>query len=148
MLGLRLAMEAQPRWKKGQPPQSTTGVESTSSIHVMARVVSRWSKKWPPIMCDMPSRNTGRVKTRLAQKRRLIEASSGFACSCAVTVRGSDAIPQIGQEPGSERTISGCIGQTYSVRLAGKRGIGSSAMPHFGQGPGSAFSTSGSIGQV
>ena len=57
--------------------------------------------------------------------------------------------PQIGQLPGSLRTISGSIGQTYSVRLvAGAGSIGSSAMPHFGQAPGPSCRTSGSIGQV
>ena len=30
MLRLRLTIDAQPRWKNGQPPQSTTGVARTS----------------------------------------------------------------------------------------------------------------------
>jgi hypothetical protein len=47
--------------------------------------------------------------------------SSGFASS-TVTVRGSSAMPQIGQLPGSARTISGCIGQVYSVLACGERG--------------------------
>src|SRR5438552_3164752 len=33
MLVERLTTELQPRWKKGHPPQSTTGVASSNSIH-------------------------------------------------------------------------------------------------------------------
>ena len=84
----------------------------------------------------------------LAQKRRVMSSSSGFASSM-VAVRGSRAMPQMGQSPGSSRTISGCIGQTYSVRVAGAVMVsGSSAIPHFGQLPGPSWRTSGSIGQV
>ena len=62
----------------------------------------------------------------------------GIASSSNVTVRGSSAMPHIGQEPGSERTISGCIGQTYSVFTVGADGAaGSRAMPHLGQAPAS-----------
>jgi hypothetical protein len=58
-------------------------------------------------------------------------------------------MPQIGHEPGSSRTISGCIGQTYSVLTDGTEGAaGSKAMPHFGQAPGLLSRTSGSIGQI
>ena len=35
-----------------------------------------------------------------------------------LTVRGSSAMPQIGQLPGSDLTTSGCIGQVYSVVVA------------------------------
>jgi len=62
--------------------------------------------------------------------------SSGFASSLAVTVRGSSAMPQIGQFPGSARTISGCIGHVYSVLLAASAGdSGSSAIPHLDTAP-------------
>jgi hypothetical protein len=61
--------------------------------------------------------------------------SSGFLSSI-VTVRGSSAMPQIGQLPGASRTISGCIGQVHSVFVTGATVSGSSAMPHFGQAPG------------
>src|SRR5579875_331979 len=61
----------------------------------------------------------------------------------------TSAMPQTGQVPGSERTISGCIGQVYSTRVAGAVGIsGSRAMPHLGHGPGSLARTSGSMGQT
>jgi hypothetical protein len=58
-------------------------------------------------------------------------------------------MPQIGQLPGALRTISGCIGHTHSVRVAGSAGAtGSKPMPHVGQAPGAAARTSGCIGQV
>jgi len=58
-------------------------------------------------------------------------------------------MPQIGQEPGASRTICGCIGQVYSVRLTGAVTVaGSSAMPHFGQLPGPGCLISGCMGQV
>src|SRR5580704_10982233 len=58
-------------------------------------------------------------------------------------------MPQIGQFPGWSRMISGCIGQVYSVRAAGKLATtGSSGMPHFGQEPAPCWRTSGCIGQV
>ena len=37
-------------------------------------------------------------------------------------MRGSSAMPQIGQLPGSSRTISGCIGQVHSVLTTGNSG--------------------------
>ena len=65
--------------------------------------------------------------------------SSGFASSSSVTVRGSSAMPQIGHAPGAGRTISGCIGHTHSVRVAGAASAtGSRAMPHIGQAAGPA----------
>jgi hypothetical protein len=61
------------------------------------------------------------LKTTPAQNRRIISTSSGLASSSKVTVFGSSAMPQIGQLPGSERTISGCMGQTYSALSDGAR---------------------------
>ena len=62
-------------------------------------------------------------------------ANSGLA-ALAVTVRGSSAMPQIGQVPGPSRTICGCMGQVYSMRSVAAEGwVGSSAIPHFGQAP-------------
>ena len=83
------------------------------------------------------------------QKRRFMSTYSGFGPSSTVTVRGSSAMPQIGQLPGTSRTISGCIGQVHSVFVTTAAEIsGSSAIPHFGQAPGLALTTSGSIGQI
>src|SRR5690606_38097006 len=85
------------------------------------------------------------------QNRRRMSRYSGLGPSSAEIVRGSSAMPQIGQLPGSSRTISGCIGQVHSVFVfvAGAVGVArSSAMPHLGQAPGRSDSTSGCIGQV
>ena len=57
--------------------------------------------------------SSGSDRTTLTQNRRVMSTSSGFFPSSSVTMRGSSAIPQIGQEPGASRTISGCIGQVY-----------------------------------
>ena len=56
------------------------------------------------------SSSNGKVKTTLNQKRRFILINSAFSSSPVATCGPSD-IPQIGQEPGPSRTISGCIGQ-------------------------------------
>src|SRR5687767_1457308 len=97
----------------------------------------------------MATMNSGRERTALIQNRRVMSTSSGFGASSRVTVLGSSAMPQIGQEPGSPRTISGCMGQTYSIFVAGIANVsGSNAMPHFGQAPGLDSRTSGSIGQM
>ena len=104
---------------------------------------------WPGSMSDIARMNSGRERAALIQKRRVMSTSSGLGASSRVTVLGSRAMPQIGQEPGSSRTISGCMGQTYSVLVAGAASVaGSSAMPHFGQAPGLDSRTSGSIGQT
>src|SRR5215469_18342679 len=92
--------------------------------------------------------SSGAVSTTPIQKRRVISRSSGFSSVVAVTVRGSSAIPQIGHEPGSDRTISGCIGHVYSVRVVGSGLSGSSAIPHDGHGTGLGSRTSGHIGQT
>ncbi len=63
-----------------------------------------------------------------------------------VTVRGSSAMPQIGQAPGALRMTSACIGHTYSVRVAATGTAGSSAIPQTGQDPGWSCETSASMG--
>ena len=70
----------------------------------------------------MARNNTGSVRTRHTRNRRDMSISSGFGSSSAVTVRGSSAMPQSGQLPGSSRTTSGCMGQVYSVLAAGAAG--------------------------
>ena len=160
MLVLRFTSDAHPRWKNGQPPHSTTGVARMSSSHGSIELhggsTSRPPRSMPipPMnacghnMLPMAIASSGAVSARLIQKRRVMSRSSGFASS-TVTVRGSSAMPQIGQLPGPARTISGCIGQVYSVLVAGRAGdSGSSAIPHLGQGPGPICRTSGHIGQT
>ena len=100
MFRLRCTIDVQPRTKNGQPPQSTTGVASTSSIHSSAP---------PPEATGAPAAGTGRppsinsigaVSASDIQKRRVMSSSSGLACLDAATMRGSSAIPQIGHAPG------------------------------------------------
>src|ERR671924_1259835 len=98
-------------------------------------------------MSDIARKKIGAVSATEIQNRRVISTSSGLASSSKVTVLGSSAMPQIGHEPGSWRTISGCMGQTYSVLTDGAAGAADSkAMPHFGHAPGGVSRTSGSIG--
>ena len=94
--------------------------------------------------------SNGTARTTLTQKRRVMSWSSGLSSSPpAAPARGSRAIPQMGQLPGTSRTTSGCIGQTHSVRVAGGCGlVGSRPIPHFGQVPGSSWRTSGCMGHV
>src|SRR3954470_14523848 len=88
-------------------------------------------------MSDIAKINSGNESAALVQKRRVMSTNSGLGASAKLTVRRSRAMPQIGHEPGSGRTISGYIGQTYSVLFKGTEGAaGSSAMPHFGHAPG------------
>ena len=114
MFRLRWTSEYQPRWKNGQPPHSTTGVASSSSIHEPKRLSI--GEAMAGMRCPIVKTSSGTVSATLTQKRRVMSASSGFSGSSAeVTVRGSSAMPQIGQLPGASRTISGCIGQVHSV---------------------------------
>src|SRR3989441_8673921 len=148
MFRLRLTIDAQPRGKNGQPPQSTTGVARTSCSQAMSRLDSPWRSGWPGSMTPITNASNGTLSATLTQNRRVMSFSSAFSSS-PVAVRGSRAMPQIGQDPGALRTIWGCIGQTYSVRAAGSGApTGSSAMPHLGQEPGPGCRTAGCMGQV
>ncbi|OGF21968.1 MAG: hypothetical protein A2V63_09215 [Candidatus Eisenbacteria bacterium RBG_19FT_COMBO_70_11] len=149
MLRLRFTTDCQPRTSSGHPAHSTAGVASASSSQPLRPDVASGSKGRPGMSSLMPSASTGTASATATQKRRRMSASSGFSCSSRATVRGSSAMPQIGQLPGATRTISGCIGHTHSTRSVGAAGsMGSSAMPHLGQAPGPCWRTSGSIGQV
>ncbi len=149
MLRLRLRIEATARTKNGQAPQSTTGVASTSCSQSRNWGESTRPSGSPGIISPMASTSVAAASGSEIQKRRFMSTYSGLAASSTVTVRGSSAMPQIGQLPGASRTISGCIGQVHSVRVVATDGIaGSSAMPHFGQAAGPSLSTSGSIGQI
>src|SRR5260370_5079000 len=149
MFRLRLTIDCHPRTKNGQPPQRTTGVARNNSAEVSMRGEIILSSGEPGRYAPMAASKIGAVSATLTQNRRVMLASSGFCSSSAEITRGSRAIPQIGHDPGSARTISGCIGQTYSVLVLGKAGkAGSSAIPHFGHAPGLFWCTSGSIGQM
>src|SRR5581483_7028294 len=148
MLVDRLTMDAQPRWKNGQPPQSTTGVARNNSNHGNQPLGSaRWTGM-PGNMSAMAIESNGTVSATPPQRRRVISLNSGLSSSAAVTVRGSSAMPQTGHEPGPARTISGCMGQVYSIRAVGAGISGSSAMPQLGHGPAFFARTSGHIGQT
>ncbi len=158
MFGLRLTSEVQKRWKKGAPPQSTTGVARANSSQ--GRIELQGKNRSPTMtnapmkacgqnMVPMAMASRGAVRARLTQKRRVMSRSSGFSSCAAVTVRGSSAMPQIGHEPGPGRTTSGCMGQVYSMRADGAAGTsGSSAIPQEGQAPGLGSRTSGHMGQT
>ena len=79
---------------------------------------------------------SGSVRPRLIQNRRDMSISSGFASSAISRCGAQAPCRRWGNSP-ALRTISGCMGQVYSVRVTGAaRVTGSSAMPHFGQAPG------------
>src|SRR5574340_1607103 len=134
MLRLRLTSDAQPRWKIGQPPHSTTGVASANSIHCSAVIETDSDSACGSRSVPIAIPNTGKASAALVQKRRVMSFNS--VLSSVVALRGSRAMPQIGQLPGSLRTTSGCIGQVYSTAPGADGDSGSSAMPHFGQLPG------------
>ena len=109
MFGLRFRTDAIARAKKGAPAQSTTGVASTSSSH------SIQPGRCQPNISPIATASSATVKGRAPSSRRCMSFSSGLTGSSSETVRGSSAIPQMGQEPGASRTICGCIGQTHST---------------------------------
>src|SRR5207249_5669328 len=114
IFGLRLTSEDQKRSKNGQPPQRTTGVARKNSM-AFRTVDVRCRPSDSP---SMESSRTGSDKAALTQKRRRIESYSGSASTAAKTSIGSSAMPQMGQLPGPNRTISGCIGQVYRVSFS------------------------------
>src|SRR6266536_3145844 len=126
MFGLRLTMDCHPRSKNGQPPHNTTGVARISSSQITARADMTRPTGPLEIMSAMVRKRIGAARTALTQKRRDMSRSSRLSSPSRVTVRGSNAMPQIGHVPRPFRTISGCIGQVYSVPagflVAGVRG--------------------------
>src|SRR5438309_5456865 len=115
MLGARFTTEAHPRWKNGQPPQSTTGVASNHSTQFFVEPVKVWGSDKPGIISAMARSMTKREGPRQIQNRRVISSSSGFPSSTSETTLGSSAIPQIRQAPGLVSNTSGSIGQMYST---------------------------------
>ena len=126
MLGLRLTIDCQPRWKNGIAAHSTTGVASANSIQPASAspIQSRTGRRaiGPIVMIS-----SGMDNAALTQNRLVKSVSSGLGPSSPVgTPIGSSAMPQIGQEPGLSRTISGCIGQVYCVPFGGAGSTGRS----------------------
>ena len=148
ILRLRCTTDCQPRTKKGSPHHRTTGVASPNSIQAHILSENRCCMGMEGINAETINASMGTASAMLIQSRLVILASSGLESS-AVTSRGSSAMPQIGQLPGTSRTICGCIGQVYSICFAGARAVElSNVMPHFGQLPGPACLISGCIGHV
>src|SRR6266566_6641555 len=143
-------MDLHPRTKNGQAPHNTTGVAKINSTHCQVLGdANRMSGDNAGKKSDIATSRIRIVSAVHSQNRLVMFASSGFFSSSVATILGSRAIPQIGHDPGSSRTISGCMGHVYSVFVAGGAPTtGSSAIPHFGQSPGPCWRTSGSIGQV
>ena len=112
MFRLRFRTDSTARTKKGHPPQRTTGVARASSSQTI-----QVDPAWPILGRNsrMAIATSGTDKTVQTQNRRRMPESSGFSSSSPVAVRGSSAIPQIGQFPGASRMICGCIGQVHSV---------------------------------
>src|ERR1700693_4391026 len=147
MFGLRLTSEVQKRWKKGNPPQRTTGVANASSSHGNAAPGKVRCNDVLENIAPMATAISGAVRARLVQKRRVMSCNLGLASEAAVMVRGSRVMPQMGHEPGAGRTISGCMGQVYSVRVEATGTSGSRARPQEGQGAGLFSRTWGHMGQ-
>ena len=142
-------MDRHPWTKNGQAPHTTTGVARASSIRSSPREDANQLNETPGMSPPIAMATNGRDSPRHTQNRLRMFRSSGFSSSSASTVRGSSAIPHFGQLPEWSCTTSGCIGQVYSIRVAGSVGlIGSRAIPHSGQSPGPFCRTSGCIGQV
>src|SRR5262245_40472963 len=108
ILAEQLTTDRQPRWKNGRPHHNTTGVASASSIHLVAAGPIQFAGERRAAIESIAIANSGVLNITLTQSRRFMSASSGLASSSAATLLGSSAIPQIGQFPGSSRTISGC----------------------------------------
>src|SRR5882762_3350135 len=90
----------------------------------------------------MERTSNGSDKAALTQRRLHIESYSGSACSPAMMSIGSKAMPQIGQFPGPNWTISGCIGHVYRIFCA-LAGGGASRACSIPEVPGAARNFSG-----
>ena len=110
MLRWRVTNDAQPRSKNGQPPHSTAGVARISCTQTARcggdqRIERRFG--------EMLGHGHGEQwhRERKADPEAPGHVAQFGIFGSAVGVIGSSAMPQIGQGPGSSRTISGCIGQ-------------------------------------
>ena len=93
MLRLPLTIDSQPRTNNGQPAHSTTGVASTNWIHGGLRAPGFELRRGRDHRQGQDRNRQGSA----TQNRRVMSTSSGLASSAPVIVRGSSAIPQIGQ---------------------------------------------------
>jgi len=123
MFGLRFRTEAKARAKNGAAPQSTTGLASPSSSQLIDPGGCQ------PNISPIATARSASVNGADTSSRRCMSTSSGLAGASSVAIRGSSAMPQMGQLPGASRTICGCIGQTHSVRLPPSCTGGEAAAP-------------------
>src|SRR4051794_26232390 len=93
MLSERLVIEFHPRSNSGQPAPRTTPDDNASSIQ--RRLIEGTS-------ACMDKTITGMERRALAQKRRVIDWSSGWGADASerLGISGSSAIPHLGQTPG------------------------------------------------
>ena len=112
MLRLRVTSERHARTKNGQPPHSTTGVASASSIHARAAARGRAARGAGSIS-PIASANSGAVSSgarpRSAASCRRSSGSSSSSATPIVERLERHAADRAGAGPAS-RTISGCIG--------------------------------------
>src|SRR6187399_823325 len=80
---------------------------------------------------DIANRKTGAVNAAEIQNRRFMSMNSGSGASLRVISFGSSAMPQMGHEPGPICTISGCIGQVYSISEPAAGAAGRSCDKYF-----------------
>ena len=114
MLRLRRFTECQPRWKKGSPAHSTTGVANANCSHGPQLALTSDLSGLPGIISPIVRISSGAESASPTQKRRVMPSSSLVSCS-AVTVSGSSAMPQIGHPVLDVSRTCGCIGQVHTV---------------------------------
>lgn len=104
--------EVQPRARNGRPLHSTTGVPSTNSAQSDPRSPNTSRTAPKPRNGPIARASSGIVNTAPIRNLRVKSTSSGFGPSSGIAADASSrAMPQIGQEPGCDRRMSGCIGQ-------------------------------------
>src|SRR3546814_2253220 len=64
-------IDAQPRWKNGLPPHSTTGVARRSCIHSPACPAKRLATGLSGSMSDIATMKSGNVRTASSAERRV-----------------------------------------------------------------------------
>lgn len=114
MLSCHVRNERHPRSRNGHPAQRTIGVARTASricVHVavgkrgrpdaIAKRSTQALRSKPGIASPIVKSRSGTASANAIQNRRVMDASSGLSASAAAGASGSNAIPQMGQLPGS-----------------------------------------------
>jgi hypothetical protein len=108
-------IDCHPRSKNGQPAHNTTGVASMSWNQFDALIGITSRTDGPMTRSAIARANTGNPTITLTQNRLVISVNSGLGPSSTCAIRGSSAMPQIGQGPGRSLSTSGSMGQMYST---------------------------------